>query len=126
VPLAHLSASVQLRWFLIRFQLSDSDAIRFHRRLQAIDAIEMPSLQPLIDHIPNALSGYFCDGFVQGFLVSLGIADSLSLPLVLSLVLALGLGLDEHRQGEGVGMKFDKVRAGHGGGIEFGVPIVAL
>ncbi len=33
----------------------------------------------------------------------------------LPLVLALGLGLDEHRQGEGVGMKFDKVRAGHRG-----------
>ena len=76
---------------------------------------EMPSLHPLIDHIPNALSGYFCDGFVQGFLVSLGITDSLRVALVLSLVFALGLGLDEHRQGEGVGMKFDKVRAGHGG-----------
>ena len=70
---------------------------------------EMPSLHPLIDHIPNALSGYFCDGFVQGCLVSPGIF------LSLALVLALGLGLDEHRQGEGVGMKFDKVRAGHGG-----------
>jgi hypothetical protein len=84
---AHLSASVQLWWFLIRFQLSDSDTVRFHRLLQAIDAIEMPSLHPLIDHIPNALSGYFCDGFVQGFLVSLGIADELSLALVLSLAL---------------------------------------
>ena len=84
----------------------------------------MPSLQPLIDHVPYALSGYFCDGLVQGFLVSLGIADSLSLALVLSLVLALSYCLDEHRQGEGEGMEFDKVRAGHGWEIERSVPIV--
>jgi hypothetical protein len=57
----------------------------------------MASLQPLIDHIPNALSGYFCDGFVQGCLVRPGIADELSLVLVL----ALALALDEQRQGEG-------------------------
>jgi hypothetical protein len=83
----------------------------------------MPSLQPLVYHISNALSGYFCDGLVQGFLVGLGIADELSLALVR--VFVLGLGLEEYRQGEGCAVEFDEVRAGHGGGVEFGVLIVA-
>ena len=81
----------------------------------------MPSLQPLVHHVPDVLPRHVRDGLSQVLLVRPGIADELSFALALS----LGLGLDEQRQGEGVGLDFDQARGGHGDGIECCVPIVA-